>query len=217
LSPSIDLLGIVALVCILLAAVLQIGFLVRDPPLHLRTKLRLLVVLGVLPALAVVSSTATGMQTTTERQFCGSCHVMDPYVGEATNPTSQSLAARHGRNPYFGENNCYVCHADYGMLGYPMTKLNGLRHMWEYYFRGWNRLEIPEALAKIHLRKAYDNNNCRQCHTGTLEDWGKVPEHVSLEAELRENKVSCASAGCHGYAHPFSQNKQGDAPKELQR
>jgi nitrate/TMAO reductase-like tetraheme cytochrome c subunit len=216
-KSSIDLLGYVALACILLAAAMQIYFLVRDPPFNLRVKLRLLFGLGALPALAVVASTATGMETTTERQFCGSCHVMDPYVDDSTDPHSQSLAARHARNPFFGDRNCYTCHADYGMLGYPMTKLNGLRHMYEYYIVGWNRLDIPEALAKIHLRKPYDNTNCRQCHTGTLEDWGRVSEHVSLAAELRDNRVSCASAGCHGYAHPFSQNKQGDAPEELQR
>jgi len=30
-----------------------------------------------------------------------------------------------------------------------------------------------------------------------------VPEHEALKAELESNKVSCASAGCHGFAHPF--------------
>jgi nitrate/TMAO reductase-like tetraheme cytochrome c subunit len=217
LEHPITLLGWVALACVVLAAAVQIAFLVRDPPLHMRTKMRLLLGLGALPAIAVAASTARGMQRTTERDFCGSCHVMDPYVSEAREPDSQSLAGKHGRNPYFGDRSCYVCHADYGLLGYPMTKLNGMRHVWQYYVVGWNRLEIPEALAKIHLRKPYDNTNCRQCHTATLADWSRVPEHVSLSDELAANRVSCASAGCHGYAHPFTQNKQGDAHEQLRR
>ena len=65
-------------------------------------------------------------------------------------------------------------------------------------------MTLPDALKVIHLRKPYDNLNCRQCHTATDEDWRGVPDHLSLEAELASNHVSCASAGCHGYAHPFT-------------
>jgi cytochrome c-type protein NapC len=59
----------------------------------------------------------------------------------------------------------------------------------------------------ITLNKPYDNKNCRQCHTTGLQDWKRVPEHAALARELAENSVSCASAGCHGYAHPFSKKK----------
>ncbi|HZO15322.1 MAG TPA: NapC/NirT family cytochrome c [Polyangiaceae bacterium] len=194
-------------VCVAAAvlAILIIGWYLRKQPrLDFTTKLVLLVGLGVLPAISAGSSTVTGMEATTKRHFCGSCHVMDPYVNDAGNPESQSLAARHGRNPFFGDRNCYVCHADYGMYGYPMTKLAGMNHVYQYYVRGWRNYTIEEALAKLHISKPYDNLNCRQCHSGTLADWGTVPEHVALEKELASNAVSCASSGCHGYAHPFS-------------
>ncbi len=200
----ITLLGYVCLVCVTAALVLIGRYLWKRPALDFRNKLWLLLGLGILPGMSAATSTVTGMQTTTERHFCGSCHVMDPYVSDAMEPTSQSLAARHGRNPFFGDRNCYVCHADYGMLGYPMTKLNGLRHVYMYYIAGWRHYSIERALDEIHLAKPYDNTNCRQCHTGTLADWASVPEHVSLKAELDSNAVSCASSGCHGYAHPFS-------------
>ena len=57
---------------------------------------------------------------------------MNPWVDDASDPASTSLAARHGRNALFGDHNCYTCHADYGMFGTITTKLGGLRHVYEY-------------------------------------------------------------------------------------
>jgi cytochrome c-type protein NapC len=207
----ISLLGYVCVVSAGLAVAILLTYLLKKPPLNFATKIWLLVGLGLLPGLSATSSTVAGMEATTERHFCGSCHVMTPYVMDAQDAASQSLAARHGRNPFFGDRNCYICHADYGMYGYPVTKMNGMRHVYEYYIGGWNELTIPEAFARIHLQKPYDNTNCRQCHTGTLADWKTVPEHVALATELESNAVSCASSGCHGYAHPFTKGDGGDA------
>lgn len=197
-------LGVVVLICAGLAAVILGIYLVRNPPLNLHVKLWLLLGLGAFPALAGVSSTVEGMQATTHRHFCGSCHVMKAHFRDTKNVESQSLAARHSRNPMFGDKSCYICHADYGMYGYAMTKVGGMRHVYEYYLGGYRAMSLDEALEEIRLRKPYDNTNCRQCHTTTLKDWQRVPDHVSLQAELESNAVSCASAGCHGYAHPFS-------------
>jgi len=94
------------------------------------------------------------------------------------------------------------------MYGYVLTKAGGLRHVYLYYLGGYKQMTVEEAKKEIHLVKPYDNTNCRQCHTGSLHDWNKVPEHRSFEKELASNKVSCASAGCHGYAHPFSKEAQ---------
>ncbi len=197
-------LGIVALLSGASAALILVRHLVKRPPLDLQTKLTLLFGLGVLPAITAAASTAGGLETTTHREFCGSCHVMGPYYRNTSDPGAQSLSARHSRNPYFGDHSCYVCHADYGMFGYALTKAGGMRHVYEYYLGGYRSMTLEQAKHAIHLRKPYDNHNCRQCHTTTLHDWRRVPEHKSLEAELASNQVSCASAGCHGYAHPFS-------------
>jgi hypothetical protein len=49
-----------------------------------------------------------------------------------------------------------------------------------------------------------------------LADWREVPEHISLKKELDSNLVSCASAGCHGFAHPFFKSQaQLDAKPPL--
>jgi nitrate/TMAO reductase-like tetraheme cytochrome c subunit len=206
-------LEIVALVAAGAAAAILIHYLVKKPLLDLRTKLRLLLGLGVFPVIAAVSSTVAGMEATTERPFCGSCHVMGAHFEDSDNPTSQSLAARHSRNAFFGDKSCYVCHADYGMYGYAMTKAGGMRHVYEYHLGGYKQMSLEEAKKAIHLVKPYDNLNCRQCHTTSLADWRRVPEHESLKNELMANKVSCASAGCHGYAHPFTKHAHLKAPR----
>jgi len=199
-------LGFVALVSAAAAATILIWYLARRPTLGLRVKLFLLLGLGVLPALAAATSTVLGMEATTHREFCGSCHVMDSHFRDAVDPAAQSLAARHSRNPFFGERSCYVCHANYGMYGYPLTKLGGLGHVYEYYLGGYRQMSLQHALEVIHLREPYDNLNCRQCHTTTGSDWQRVPDHSALQVELASNRVSCASEGCHGAAHPFSKS-----------
>jgi cytochrome c-type protein NapC len=179
-------------------------FLIKRPALDLRRKLLLLLGLGVFPTVAAATSTVAGMEQTTHREFCGSCHVMSAHFDDTKDPTAQSLAARHSRNAFFGDRSCYVCHADYGMFGYAVTKAGGMRHVYMYYLGGYRQMSLEEAKKDIHLIKPYDNTNCRQCHTTTLADWRRVAEHDSLRVELESNKVSCASAGCHGYAHPFT-------------
>jgi cytochrome c-type protein NapC len=161
---------------------------------------------GVLPVTAAVSTTVVGLEHTTERAFCGSCHVMQRHTFDAELRDGQSLAARHARNPLFGKRNCYVCHADYGMLGYPMTKITGMKHVWHYYFGGYSSMTLDEALPKLQLYKPYDNTNCRQCHSGTLAHFRSIPDHTALAKELEQNRVSCASSGCHGFAHPFKKD-----------
>jgi len=212
MHASLTLLGVVCLLSVVAALAIIGRYLTKKPVLGFRAKILLLFGLGVFPATAAVSSTVTGMEATTQRSFCGSCHSMDAYVADAGDPNSQSMAARHGRNPYFGDHNCYTCHADYGLLGYPMTKLNGMRHVYEYYLGGWRNKTPEQTLADIHLQKPYDNDNCRQCHTGTLADWTLIPEHAALAEELQSNRVSCSSGGCHGYAHPFSKPDGAEAP-----
>jgi nitrate/TMAO reductase-like tetraheme cytochrome c subunit len=198
---------IVTLVAAAPAGVILVRYLIKKPPLDLRMKLVMLLGLGVLPAVSAGASTVAGMEETTHRRFCGSCHVMDGHYDDSSDPKSQSLAARHSRNPFFGDRSCYVCHADYGMYGYILTKAGGMGHVYHYYLSGYREMTLEEAEKNIHLAKPYDNTNCRQCHTGTVHNWQKRADHRSLEAELRANKVSCASAGCHGYAHPFSKQQ----------
>lgn len=196
-----------ALLCGGLAALIVLWYLVRRPALTNATKLWLLLGIGVLPIATATTGNVAGYEATKSRQFCGSCHVMTPYQNDSENPASTTLAARHSHNAQFGHENCYACHADYGMFGTITTKLGGLRHVYEYTLH-YHSMSLEEAREKIHIRKPFKNSTCMHCHSTELPTWQKVPEHESLLYQVRGDFVSCASGGCHGPAHPFSKPPQ---------
>ncbi|MBX7100213.1 MAG: NapC/NirT family cytochrome c [Myxococcaceae bacterium] len=202
--------GALALVTAAISAVLLLHQLVVRPALTLSTRLKLLLGLAVFPFVTAVASTAHGMHRTTERDFCGSCHVMTTHLGDLEDPKSASLASRHGRNPMFGGTACYTCHADYSMLGYPLTKLTGMSHVFNYYLGGYKNWSLERFHAEVRIAKPFPNSNCRQCHSAALASFQGVEEHRAIAEELTSERVSCASAGCHGVAHPFSKR-----PEEL--
>jgi cytochrome c-type protein NapC len=126
---------------------------------------------------------------------------MSPQTSDSDDPRGTSLSSRHARNALFGADDCYVCHADYGMYGTLLTKIGGMKHVWMYYAR-YRGVSAEQAKKTIHLYAPYPNDNCMQCHSTTLELWKAVPDHkASLDAD-RADRISCASVGCHGYAHP---------------
>ncbi len=194
---------ILGLVTSAIAAVLLVWFLVTKPTLTRATKLVLLFGVGILPIMTATNGNVAGYHAMKTRSFCGSCHVMTPYADDSANPASPGLAARHARNAAFGDENCYTCHADYGMFGTVTTKLAGLRHVYEYTFN-FHQLSLEEALPKIHIVKPFPNSTCIRCHSTQNPMWNQVGDHASTLAETRAGTISCASAGCHGPAHPFS-------------
>ena len=59
---------------------------------------------------------------------------MDMHIADANDAESlHRLAAIHSRNASSSEtSSCYVCHKDYGMFGYAMTKLGGMGHVYMF-------------------------------------------------------------------------------------
>lgn len=196
-------LTLVALASAAFAVAIILVFLIQRPALDGATKIWLLLGLGVFPMGVAIAGNLQGFEATKKRKFCGSCHVMVPHASDSDDRASMTLAARHARNPFFGDENCYVCHADYGMFGTVLTKLGGMRHVYEYVMH-YRKVSLEEAKRTIHLYEPYPNVNCMQCHTASSAVWLKVPDHQSSLAEVRAGRVSCASAGCHGFAHPFT-------------
>lgn len=192
-----------ALLCGASAAVLALWFLVRRPPLTRTTKLVLFAAIGVLPLATAGTGNVAGYEATKARRFCGSCHVMTPYQADSEDPRSATLAARHARNALFGDDNCYACHADYGMFGTVVTKLGGMRHVYEYTLH-YRNMSLAEAREKIHIRTPFQNATCMHCHSTRGASWNAVVDHASIAERVRAGEVSCASPGCHGPAHPFS-------------
>ena len=197
----------VAFFCAGLSALLILWFLVRGRALTNATKLILLAAIGVLPIITAGTGNIAGFERTKARRFCGSCHVMTPYKTDSEDPKSVTLAARHARNELFGDENCYACHADYGMYGTIVTKAGGMRHVYEYIFN-YRNMSLAEAKEKIHIRLPFKNSTCMHCHSTEGTSWNAIKEHRSLVDDVRANKTSCASAGCHGPAHPFSKKPE---------
>jgi nitrate/TMAO reductase-like tetraheme cytochrome c subunit len=196
-------LAVVEIACAALAASILIAYVVFRPPLVHATKLWLLFGLGVFPVGAAFSGNVQGFEATKKREFCGSCHVMAPHREDSDDRTSGSLASRHARNAMFGSENCYACHANYGMFGTIVTKAGGLRHVW-LYLTEYRNTSIEEAKKSIRLRAPAEmNENCKHCHSTEDTLWLKVPDHKALLKDVRTGRIGCASEGCHGLAHPF--------------
>jgi cytochrome c-type protein NapC len=195
----------------LIAAAIMLDYLIRRPVLNRQVKIILIIGLGVLPILTAMVGNMEGLAATEQHEFCGSCHTMDAHLADANDPDSMGLAAIHSRNKTFGDKSCYVCHKDYGMFGYALTKLGGMGHVY-YFLTEFAWLDIEEALPKIHIARPFKNENCMQCHTTTGYLWNGVADHRGLLDDLRAGETSCASAGCHGYAHPFSKPDEETPP-----
>jgi cytochrome c-type protein NapC len=190
-----------------MSALLMLWFLVRRPTLTRATKLVLLLGIGALPLTTATTGNVAGFEGTKDRKFCGSCHVMEPWAEDSDNPASTTLAARHARNAMFGDENCYACHANYGMFGTIVTKAGGMRHVYEYLFH-YRNMSPDEAADELHIREPFQNATCMHCHSTEGPLWTKVKDHASALDQVRDGSVSCASAGCHGPAHPFSRQSQ---------
>jgi cytochrome c-type protein NapC len=201
-----------AIGCAGISAVLMLWFLIARPATMTHaTKLILLFGIGILPMTTAATGGIAGFEATKARRFCGSCHVMTPYKEDSENPKSTSLAARHARNALFGEENCYACHADYGMFGTIVTKAGGMRHVYEYLLN-YRNMSLEEARKSIHIRKPFQNATCMHCHSTQGPIWNAVKEHASLLDRLRSGTLSCASVGCHGPSHPFSKSPEQLVP-----
>jgi cytochrome c-type protein NapC len=198
---ELDAMGWLSVASAAIAAVILIVHLVRRPEVRGTTKLWLLMGLGIFPIVTAGTSNVAGFKATQSRSFCGSCHVMIPHAGDSADPKSLSLAAVHARNDYFGHDNCYTCHKDYGMYGYVLTKMGGMRHVY-LYLTEYHDMPLEQSAHDIRIMKPLPNENCMACHTTTAPRWLSLPDHASSLAAVREGKLSCASQGCHGFAHP---------------
>jgi cytochrome c-type protein NapC len=202
-----SLLTWIAVGCAVIAAAILVGFLIVRPRRGPAPKLSLFLGLCVFPTATALVGNVQGYQATQERRFCGSCHVMIPYEADARDPHSNTLSARHARNAQFGAESCYACHATYGMYGTVLTKIGGMRHVW-FYYTEYKNYSLEESKEKIHLRKPFPNETCIHCHSTENEGWLRTPDHQSTLADVRAGKVSCASGGCHGFAHPYTKTRE---------
>lgn len=206
--PSIhsieQLLKLLAVACAACSAAIIVWYLLRRPPLGRVTKVLLLGGLGLLPLVVALTGNIAGYEYTLSRPFCGSCHVMGPYVRDAEDPKSQSLAAIHSRNRKFGDQSCYMCHADYQVFGAITTKMNGMRHLLHYISEYASTGPDGEGGPTIKLYKPFGNDKCMQCHSTAAKKY--VETHGDQLEQIRLGELSCID--CHNEVHPTALSRR---------
>jgi len=113
----------------------------------------------VLPAGAIFLASYHTFEGTHEVSGCANCHIMLPMVNDMEDPNSGTLAARHYKNRWIAENQCFYCHSDYGLSGNLEAKMTGFRHLARYITRTYHE--------PIRARVRFNNDNCLKCHSGT--------------------------------------------------
>src|SRR5258705_369412 len=122
---------------------------------------------------------------------CARCHVMLPMVNDMRNPASGTLAARHFKNRWILQDQCYGCHSDYGLSGNLQAKMESFRHLARYTTRTYRE--------PIRMRGRFNNDNCLKCHQG-MPQFKAGKSHETAAALLADSSMSCLN--CHGQAHP---------------
>lgn len=192
--------GIISIIAALLI-LLFIEFFYKDNISRLNYRSLMIVSMFALPMVIVLGTGVTVLETTKTVESCASCHVMDPFVNDLFNDDSTTLAARHKKNGWISEYQCYTCHTTYGAHGTFEGKRDGFRHWLLFVTQTW-----PEP---ITFSGSYPNQNCTACHGGT-QKFREVDSHRALSERMRADEVSCTS--CHGPAHP-TPAERADVPE----
>ena len=123
--------------------------------------------------------------------FCGSCHIMEPYLDSLHSNDADSLPAIHYQNNWAPQKTaCYDCHTGYSMFGEVKAKLNGLKHVWVNY--------VGPQPEKIKLYSPYANRDCLRCH-GPSKRFLESDGHSDDLADIRSGEMSCLD--CHDTGH----------------
>lgn len=201
-DPGLSLIKNIALfICIITILIVGYKTLIRRNTLtHPTTKWVLLIAFLILSPLAYFLNLGVAVQESKPVSFCNSCHPMEAYVEDLTNPDSELLAALHYQYRWISDHQCYTCHSDYGIFGDAQAKIAGIRHFWSYYIAGY---ETP-----IKIRGTYNNERCLHCHA-PVRDYQEVPEHEDNKEAIEASKMSCIGAECHVSPHPKPEERKG--------
>jgi nitrate/TMAO reductase-like tetraheme cytochrome c subunit len=141
--------------------------------------------------------TLDGINSMTSVEFCGSCHIMDPYLESLEIDDPDAVPATHYQNNWVPrETACYDCHTEYSMFGDVKAKINGLKHVWVNY------LGEKPAQGQIKLYGVYANRDCLQCH-GPAKSFRESDAHVDDLEDLLSGEYSCLE--CHDVIHEIKE------------
>jgi cytochrome c-type protein NapC len=94
---------------------------------------------------------------------------------------------------------CYTCHTDYSLYGGFKSKIRGLHHIYAQY------LSTPKQPIKLY--HPYNNRECLHCHLGarSFEQGAVHTSDPQIMMDIKSNKLSCTSSGCHENVHSIAQ------------
>jgi len=169
--------------------------------------------LFILPVAAVSLGFSEQMDRAQSRTFCLSCHVMTGFGQTLYVDDPSYIPARHFQNNLVPRDRaCYTCHTDYTMFGGVTAKMRGMRHLWVQY------VGVVPKPEDIKLYVPYNNRECLHCHLGqrVFEEASAHHKTPGLLDNVKSNKLSCISSGCHEFIHDVGSLKDATFWKETQ-
>jgi len=195
-----------AVVLVLLAmAVALVALIVARPEITVARGGKILgfLALFVFPAFAGILGFQNHMDRSKQTSFCLTCHLMEPYGKSLYVDDSSYLPAAHFQNSRIPrENACFTCHTSYTMYGTARDKMRGLVHLYKYY--------IGHPNNPIRLYEPFNNRECLHCHAGarSFEQGAVHTADAQTMADIKSNKLSCVSSGCHDTIHNVAQQNK---------
>jgi cytochrome c-type protein NapC len=161
-------------------------------------KMLAFVALFALPVMAAWAGFSEQMDRAESTKFCLSCHIMSDFGKSLYIDDPSYIPAAHFQNNRVPRDQaCYTCHTNYTMFGTVTAKMHGLRHLWVQYV---GTVPKPE---NIKLYDPYNNRECLHCHLGarSFEQASPHNKTADLLTNIKANKLSCVSSGCHEFVH----------------
>jgi cytochrome c-type protein NapC len=156
--------------------------------------------LFVLPIATAGIGASEHVRRSEETQFCLSCHIMEPYGRSLYVDDASYVPAAHFQNHRVpADKACYTCHTNYGMFGTIDAKMEGLHHVYVYWF--------GKPMNPIKLYSPYKNRECLHCHSGARA-FEESATHSGMMSDLKTNTLSCTTSGCHDTFHPVDKLDQ---------
>jgi cytochrome c-type protein NapC len=136
------------------------------------------------------------MERSKQTSFCLTCHIMSRHGQSLYVDDPSYIPAAHFQNGRIPRDEaCYTCHTDYTIFGSFKSKFRGLHHIYAQYITG------PKMPLKLY--HPYNNRECLHCHEGSrsFEQGAIHTAEPQTMADIKSNKLSCMTSGCHDTIH----------------
>ena len=158
-----------------------------------KLKIFIIISIGIFAGMLISLYTAHMVEETSDEEFCGSCHSMQPMVKAYREDI-------HGGNNRVGfKAKCTDCHLPHdGILNYMTQKtLTGINDIWVETFEDTDKIDWQAK--RLHRRKFVYDSGCLKCHKNLKKATESNPKafiaHKSYFMKKKELNLSCVS--CH--------------------